>query len=80
MRVSKKGVFMEVVTFQDLQGSVVDPGRILQHQGRHPERDDGSAQVPGRGMHCDSTTLTWDSHKLSNKRLCPIWTDSHCRK
>lgn len=53
---------MEVVTFQDLQGSVVDPGRILQHQGRHPERDDGSAQVPGGGMHCDITNLTWASH------------------
>lgn len=56
-------VFMAVVTFQDLQGSVVDPGRVLQHQGRHPERDDGSAQVPGRGMHWNYTNLTWASHK-----------------
>lgn len=54
---------MEVVTFQDLQGGVVDPGRILQHQGRHPERDDGSAQVPGRGMHGDNTNLPRASHK-----------------
>lgn len=31
----------------------MDPGRVLQHQGRHPERDDRSAQVPGRGTHCN---------------------------
>lgn len=48
---------MEVVTFQDLQGSIMDPGRILQHQGRHPECDDRSAQVPGRGMRCNNTNL-----------------------
>lgn len=47
--------FVTFDTFQDLQGSVVDFGRILQHQGGHPECDDRSAQVLGRGMfvhHC----------------------------
>lgn len=35
---------------QNLPRSIVDPGRILQHQGRHPECDDWSAQVFGGGM------------------------------
>lgn len=35
---------------QNLQRSVMDPGRILQHKGRHPECNDWSAQVFGRGM------------------------------
>lgn len=48
----EKRVFIEVVTFQDLQRSIMDPGRVLQHEGRHPERDDRSAQVPGRGTRC----------------------------
>lgn len=32
--------FATIATFQDLQGSIVDLRRILQHQGRHPECDD----------------------------------------
>lgn len=35
----------------------MDPRRVLQHQGRHPERDDRSAQVPGRGTWCNNNHL-----------------------
>lgn len=42
-------IVVTIVVIQDLQGSVVDLGRVLQHQGRHPECDDRSPQVLGRG-------------------------------
>lgn len=58
----------------------MDPGRVLQHQGRHPERDDRSAQVPGRGTHCNNRPSHNPITELSKKCVCHIWTDSNCRK
>lgn len=58
----------------------MDPGRVLQHQGRHPERDDRSAQVPGRGTHCNDKPSHNPITELSKKCVCHIWTDSNCRK
>lgn len=83
--------WMIFVTFQDLQGSVVDPGRILQHQGRHPERDDGSTQVFGRGtfvhypqnfhaMRAHLRVLTQQELSCISDVCVPAWTDPDCRK
>lgn len=38
-----------LVLWQDFQGSTVDFGRVLLHQGGHPERDDRNPKVPRRG-------------------------------
>lgn len=50
----------------------MDPGRVLQHQGRHPERDDRSAQVPGRGTHCNNNQAINPISQLNKKYIFPF--------
>lgn len=49
----------------------MDPGRVLQHQGRHPERDDRSAQIPGRGRHFNTSLAINPIGKLSKNVYVP---------